>query len=125
MNTALWIAQGILAAAFLVTGLLKVFGNRDMAIRNGIGYAEDFSEGALTSIGLLEILAAFGLVLPGVFDTVPILVPWAAVGLMLLMVGAFIVHIRRRDEIHMMAANVILFALAAFVAWGRFIDYPL
>lgn len=125
MNTALWIAQGVLAAAFLVAGLLKVFGNRDMAISNGIGYAEDFSEGALTSIGILEILAALGLVLPGVLDIAPMLVPWAAVGLMVLMVGAFIVHVRRRDEMRMMAANVVLFLLAAFVAWGRFTDYPL
>jgi hypothetical protein len=49
----------------------------------------------------------------------PVLVPLAAVGLVLLMVGAAITHVRRK-ELPLVAVNVVLLALAAVVAWGRF-----
>lgn len=125
MNTALWIAQGILIAAFLVAGSLKIFGNREMAIEKGAAYAEDFEEGHLKTIGALEVLGALALLLPAIFDTWTSIVPWAAIGLAAIMVGAFIVHLRRGNEGRMMVANVVLFSLAVFVAWGRFTDYPL
>jgi hypothetical protein len=55
---------------------------------------------------------------------VPLLVPLAAVGLGLLMVGAAAVHVRR-GEVPFIAVNAALLAVAAFVAWGRFGPYAL
>jgi uncharacterized membrane protein YfcA len=54
---------------------------------------------------------------------VPVLIPLAATGLVLVMVGAAIVH-GRRNEIPNIAINVVLLVLAIFVAWGRFGPYP-
>ena len=54
---------------------------------------------------------------------VPVLIPLAATGLVLVMVGAAIVH-GRRNEIPNIAVNVVLPVLAIFVAWGRFGPYP-
>jgi predicted ester cyclase len=45
-------------------------------------------------IGTLEVLAAIGLILPAAFGIAPVLVPLAAAGLVLLMAGAFVVHLR-------------------------------
>lgn len=73
-------------------------------------------------IGALEILAAIGLILPAVLDIVPVLVPLAALGLVLMMVGAVVVHVRRK-EVPAMAPSVVLLVLAAIVAWGRFGPY--
>jgi hypothetical protein len=78
---------------------------------------EDLSPGMIKLIGALEVLAAVGLILPGAFDTPPILVPLAAGGPGLLMIGAAITH-ARRGETSNIAMNVVL--LAAVVAWGRF-----
>ena len=60
-----------------------------------------------------------GLVLPAALDIAPVLVPLAAVGLVLLMVGAVITRLRRREPTSMVA-DLVYLALAAFVAWGRF-----
>jgi hypothetical protein len=48
-----------------------------------------------------------------------VLVPLAAVGLILLMTGAAITHARRR-ELQGILVNLVLLALAVVVVWGRF-----
>jgi VIT1/CCC1 family predicted Fe2+/Mn2+ transporter len=50
----------------------------------------------------------------------PILTPLAAVGLALTMGGAFMTHLRRKEMVPMGVMNMMLFAMAAFVAYGRF-----
>jgi hypothetical protein len=89
-----------------------------------LDWVEDFSEGTIKFIGSVEILAAIGLILPGLTGIAPILVPIAATGLVVTQIGAIIVHVRR-SEPQMIIGNVALIALALFVAWGRFGDYPL
>jgi len=51
-------------------------------------WAEDFSDRSVKAIGALEVLAAVGLVLPAALDIAPVLVPLAALGLVIIMVGA-------------------------------------
>jgi hypothetical protein len=53
-----------------------------------------------------------------------VLVPVAAVGLALLMVGAAATH-RRRGELPMIGINAVLLVLAVVVAWARFGPYSL
>lgn len=119
MNIALWITAGLLAAVFLAAGAMKLTQPKEKLAASGMGYVEDFSAGTIKIIGTLEILAAIGLILPAALDILPILVPLAAVGLTLLMVGAVITHIRRK-EAQVIVVNLALLALAVFVAWGRF-----
>jgi hypothetical protein len=118
MNVTLWIVAGLLAALFLVSGLTKLGQAKEKLVAS-MAVLEGFSEGAIKAIGVLEILAAIGLILPAVVDIAPVMVPVAAVGVVLLMAGAMIVHLRRR-EAQGVAVTLILLALAAFVAWGRF-----
>jgi hypothetical protein len=49
------------------------------------------------AIGAFEVLAAVGLVPPAVLDIAPVLVPLAALGLVMIMVGAVITRIRRHE----------------------------
>lgn len=119
MNIALWIAQGLLAAAFLAAGAMKLRTPYEK-IKENMGWAEDFSPGTVKAIGGLELLGALGLILPGIFDIATVLTPLAAVGLIITMVLAAVVHVRRGDGAQMVMTNVILAALAIFVAWGRF-----
>lgn len=122
MNLALWIAAALLALAFLATGLLKITQPKEKLAASGLGWTEDFSPVAIKAIGVAEVLGAIGLILPAVLDVAPVLVPVAAAGLALVMVGAAITHLRRK-ETQMVAVNVVLLVLAVFVAWGRFGDY--
>jgi uncharacterized membrane protein YphA (DoxX/SURF4 family) len=121
MNIVLWVLAGVLAAAFLAAGLTKLIQPKEKLAAN-MGWVDDFSPGMVTTIGALEVLAAIGLILPAALDVVPVLVPLAALGLGLLMIGAAITH-RRRGELPMIAINVGLLVLAALLAWGRFGPY--
>jgi uncharacterized membrane protein len=120
MNLILWIIAGLLAAVFLVAGANKLFISREkLAKAPGGGWALDFSASFVKALGAVEILGAIGLILPALLDIAPILVPLAAVGLALIMVGAVIVTFRRHEFKHVLL-NLTYLALAAFVAWGRF-----
>ncbi|MER5398125.1 DoxX family protein [Streptomyces sp. NPDC002599] len=73
----------------------------------------------MKTIGAAEVLGALGLVLPAAIDVAAGVVPWAAAGLAVTMLGAAAVH-GRRKEYPMISVNLVLFILAALVAWGRF-----
>jgi uncharacterized membrane protein YphA (DoxX/SURF4 family) len=124
VNIALWIVAGLLAIAYLAGGGGKVVLPKDKLIALGPSaeWAEDFSAAGVKAIGALEVLAAVGLILPAVLDIAPVLVPLAASGLVLIMIGATITRIRRR-EYTLMALDLVYLALAAFMAWGRFGPY--
>jgi len=122
MNLALWIVASVLAAVFAGSGLVKQFVLKDKLVTSGQGWAQDFSPTSIRLIGLAEVLGAIGLVLPAAVHIAPILVPLAAIGLILVMVGAAIVHARRNEPLNV-AVNLVLIALAVFVAWGRFGQY--
>jgi uncharacterized membrane protein YphA (DoxX/SURF4 family) len=124
MNIVLWILAGLLAAAFLAAGGMKLAQPKEkLAASPNMAWAEDFSPGMLKTIGALEVLAAVGLILPALLGIVPVLVPLAALGLVLLMVGAAITHARRKEP-SAVVTNVVLIVLALVVAVGRFGPYP-
>ena len=124
MDIALWTVAGLLAVTFLASGAQKLAQPRQRLVASGMGWAEDLTAGTVKGIGALEVLAAVGLILPALAGIAPILVPLAAVGLVLLMAGAFIIHVGRH-EAHGVVVTLVLLALAAFVVWGRFGPQPL
>jgi hypothetical protein len=119
VNVAVWIATGLLAAMFLLAGAGKLTKTKGQLLESSaMAWAEDFSPGTLKFIGSVEVAGAAGLVLPGVFGVATWLVPAAAIGLAVLMAGAIITHVRR-GEFATVAVNVVLLALAVFVAVER------
>jgi DoxX-like protein len=122
LNLALWIGAGILAVVFVVAGSTKVFVPKEKLA--GLGgaasrWVEDFSPAALKAIGVLEFLAAAGLIVPAALGIAPILMPLAATGAVLLFAGAVIMRLRRGERATIIG-DVVYLAMAAFVAWGRF-----
>jgi uncharacterized membrane protein YphA (DoxX/SURF4 family) len=123
MNIVLWVLQGLLAAAFLMAGLTKVSQPKDKLVKQ-MGWVEDFSDNAVKGVGAVEILAALGLILPAATGIATVLTPLAATGLVLTMILAGIVHVRRGEQ-SKLPINIVLLILAAIVAWGRFGPYSL
>ena len=121
MNLTLWIVAGLLPVAYLLSGGGKLImpKKKIAALSPSARWVEDFSAGSVKAIGALEVLAAVGLVLPAAIDIAPVLVPLAALGLVLIMVGAVITRLRRHEP-KAMVADLAYLALAGFVAWGRF-----
>jgi uncharacterized membrane protein len=75
-------------------------------------------------IGVAEVAGAIGLVLPAASRVAPWLTPLAAIGLSLIMVLAALFHIMR-GEATVIGFHIIVAALAAFVAWGRWRRAPI
>jgi uncharacterized membrane protein YphA (DoxX/SURF4 family) len=119
VETVLWIVQVVLAAVFLATGLTKLTQPRAQLAAGPMSWAADVRDVEFRTVGLLEVLGAFGLVLPGALGVAPMLTPLAAVGLALTMIGAIVTHVRM-GETDRLAAPLILLALTLFVAIERF-----
>jgi hypothetical protein len=123
VNLALWLIAGVLAFAFAGSGILKLVQPKDKLVASGVGgWAADWSPVSIKLIGVAEILGAIGLILPALVHVAPALVPLAAVGLIVVMLGAAVVH-TRRHELSNVAITIVLLILAAVVAWGRFGPY--
>ena len=88
---SIWLAQLILAAVFLLHGLtllaLPTPMRKQMASLPG-------GPPFFRFIGLAEVVAAAGLTLPTLTGIVPLLTPLAAAGLLVIMIGAAILHLR-------------------------------
>src|SRR5688572_15984455 len=92
MNAVLWVLQILLAAAFFAHGMLFLTPPADM-----VEALSAFPRPFQIFLGAAEVLAAIGLTLPGVTRVLPSLVPAAAAGLMIVMVGATILHVARAE----------------------------
>lgn len=125
MNTAAWIVSGLLAATYLMAGVLKSTQPVEK-LRPQMTWVEDISLPTLRFIGACELLGALGLVLPKLLGVVDeragvegTLSGLAATGLMLIQLLAVPVHVRRAEAAKL-PMNLVLALLAGFVAAARF-----
>ena len=130
MNIVLWILQGVLAVLFLLHGWLYVVWPAAMVEQmrqrspNPNREVSGISPGFRRFIGVAEWLAAVGLIVPGLTGILPWLTPLAAFGLMIVMGSAVVYHLRR-GETQMVLPTGILFVLVTFVAYMRWLVFPL
>lgn len=117
-NIGLWVAQVALAAMFLMAGFTKLTSSPADMVAMGMLWAENSPVTLIRFIGLAEVLGTIGIILPAATRIKPDLTKLAALGLAVIMVLAFGLH-AYRGEFGVLPVNVILFALAALVIWGR------
>jgi uncharacterized membrane protein YphA (DoxX/SURF4 family) len=115
-NIALWIAQVLLAFAFVTSGRINAFAH-DQAYPN-MNWVQILPSGLVTFIGICELLGAAGVILPWLTGIKPRLTPLAAVGLGIVMILAMVFHLIYGER-SVMISNAILLSLSAFVARGR------
>jgi uncharacterized membrane protein YphA (DoxX/SURF4 family) len=123
MNIVLWVLQVFLAFQFLLHARLMLFPSTPQ-INSRMPYILAIPTPFRRFIGVAEGLAVAGLILPGLTNILPWLTPLAATGLVIVMIGAVIFHIARREYPNIVL-NLVLLVLAAFVAYGRFVIQPL
>ena len=114
METALWTTQLLLAAIFFATGLTKLTQPRAQLAAGPMGWAADVTDVEFRTVGLLEVLGALGLVLPGALGIAPLLTPLAAVGLAMTMTGAIVTHVRMGETDRLVVPIVLLVAIERF-----------
>ena len=120
MNIVLWVLQVLLAVAFFAHGWLFLFPPPEMLELMNATIRPAFR----IFIGVAEMLAAIGLILPGITRMVPLLIPCAAAGLMIVMVGATILHVVRGEYTSALTTTVLLM-MATFVAYMRWKVMPI
>lgn len=120
LSVVLWILQVLLAAAFLAHGWMMVSPPAELLdmINAQLGV------GLRLFIGVAELLAAAGLILPGITRIMPILTVAAAAGLMIVMVCATVLHVSR-GEIESAVSTLILLALLTAVLFLRWKVRPI
>ena len=122
MNVLLWILQGLLAVMMLMAGSMKLAqGKEKLLTQPRMEWVEDYSDSTIRTIGVLDVAAALGLVLPWALDIAPVLTPLAAVGVIAIMLGAMLTH-RRRGEMQAIGTNAAIALVAATITVGRLVD---
>jgi uncharacterized membrane protein len=122
VNIVLWVVQVLLGVYFFFVGVNHFI--VPPGLPPAMSWMYELSPGMHYFSGIAEILGGLGLILPGVTKIQTRLTSLAGAGLVLVMVGAAIFHITR-GEAPNIVQNIILGALAAFVAYGRWKLRPL
>lgn len=112
-NIWLWVLQGLLAALFLFAGTSKFVMPPEVLTQGN-----NLSVGFIRFIGAMEILGAFGLILPGLFRIARWLTPLAAGGLLVIVIGATIVT-AMGSQAALTPIPLVTAILVAVVLWGR------
>ncbi|MCL6099563.1 MAG: DoxX family protein [Bacteroidetes bacterium] len=120
MNIVLWILQVLLAAQFLQHGLIMVFPPAEyVEIMNatlGIGFRY--------FIGIAELLAVVGLILPGLLRIYTWLLPFTLAGLLIVSASATGYHLFR-GETSSAIYTAVLSIIVTFVTYMRWKVKPI
>jgi uncharacterized membrane protein len=122
MNVLLWVLQILFGLYFLGVGVLHY------VVPEGLpelmGWMYELPDSLHVLVGIAEIAGGLGLILPAITGVQPGLIPWAALGLAVIMVGAAIWH-AGRGETTQIGLNVLNAAVLLFIAYGRWKLRPL
>lgn len=116
MNLALWIMQGLVAAAMLGAGAFKLVTPKPK-LEKKLKWARTWEPGGIKLLGMAEILGAVGLVVPWATGILPFLTPVAAACLAVLMFGAVVTHLRLKES---PLPPLVLLILCVVIALGRY-----
>jgi hypothetical protein len=124
MDTVITAMQVLLAVAFPIGGLAKLaLPYAKYTNIPAVAWSKEFKSAHLRLLGVLEVSAGVGLIVPLFLPSLTMLTPLAAVGIALYMAGAMATHLRR-SEYALMVANLMFFLVPAlFVAYGRLVGF--
>ncbi|MCL4858103.1 MAG: DoxX family protein [Caldilineaceae bacterium] len=120
MNIVLWVLQVLLAAAFAAHGWMLVSPPADLVeIMN-----EQLGVGFRLFLGVAELMAAVGLILPGLTRILPWVISLTALCLMVVVGSATVLHFIR-NETDSAVITALLFVVCGFVAYMRWRVKPI
>jgi uncharacterized membrane protein YphA (DoxX/SURF4 family) len=122
LNVTLWILQSILAAFFLMAGIMKII-TPIAEQRSQMEWAKHVSGGLIYFAGIMEVLGVLGLLLPSILRIKPVLTPISALGLAVIMILAACLNVSIGETKG--AFVLVIAAIALFVAWGRYKKVPI
>jgi VIT1/CCC1 family predicted Fe2+/Mn2+ transporter len=123
MNTALWIIQIILGIKLINVSYTHGLQQSKATMQQAIERMGQISRPLLYLVAVGTLIAAIGLLLPGVLGWSRLITPVTAMLLSLMLLCSIFCHIKSREKPNLFV-SVVLFAFAAFVAYGRWVIVP-
>lgn len=121
MNIVLWVLQ-ILLALHTAAGAIWKFFNTEQTVPS----LSAIPHGVWLGISVFELACVAGLVIPALYRPLAILAPLAAIGIAAIMLVYCMLHILSGDPNHgQMIYWLVVAAVCAFIAYGRFVLSPL
>jgi len=122
MNILLWVLQILAALLYGASGVMKVF--MFDKVSEGVASFGALPRQVWTALGILELICAAGLIVPGAFHWHPALTVAAAMVLAIESLVFIGVHTKYR-EITSIIMSAVLGLLMAFIAYGRMVLKPI
>jgi VIT1/CCC1 family predicted Fe2+/Mn2+ transporter len=123
VNTVLWILQIALCLKSVSVAYTHAFRTDQAKWQQGMQRFGAAARPLLALIALLAFLGGVGLILPAATGTLTWLTPLTAALLALMMLLAVRFHVACRETPNIVV-GLVLFALAAFVSYGRWVIAP-
>ncbi|WP_111657923.1 DoxX family protein [Isoalcanivorax indicus] len=121
MNITLWILQGLLAF-HTVMGAVWKFSNSVQTVPS----LQAIPQGAWLGLGVFELFLSVALILPALYKPAALLAPMAALCIAAVMLLYCGLHLASGDANHgQMIYWLVVAAVCAFIAYGRFVLKPL
>jgi hypothetical protein len=121
MNILLWVLQ-VALALHTAMGAVWKFSNSDQTVPS----LRSIPQSVWLAISVFELACVVGLVIPALHKPLAILAPLAAVGIAAIMLLYCVLHLSSGDPNHgQMVYWLVVAAVCAFIAYGRFALRPL
>lgn len=116
LNALLWVAQWLLSATLLWAAIMKL---SKSAGELAAMWPWTAAYPLLVKVtGIIDLLCALGLILPGLLRIKRKLTILAAYSVIALMLAACVFHVMR-GEASAIGFNIVVAVIAGFIAWGR------
>jgi hypothetical protein len=123
LRSSLWLSQLLLTAVYLPAGLMKLLAPVN-TVATQIPWSAEVPEQFLRTIGVIDIAAGLGILLPALLRLYPRLTLVAAAGSMLLQLCAMAFH-SYRAEWMVLPMNLSILGLSWWVLYGRLNRAPI
>ncbi|WGD29651.1 DoxX family protein [Ancylobacter sp. WKF20] len=123
LRASIWLAQLAVAGLFCMSGVMKI-STPIPELSAMMPWTGQLPATFVRIIGLIDLAGGIGILLPALTRIKPQLTVAAALGCVVLQALAFCFH-AMRGEFAVLPLNVVLFALSAFVLWGRLKAAPI
>jgi uncharacterized membrane protein YphA (DoxX/SURF4 family) len=115
---ALWIVNIVLGLVFIAAGTMKAITPKPVLADRGMAWTETYAPATVKLIAIAEVIGGVGLILPVVTGIAPILAPIAAPCLAVIMVGAVVTHIRRKESATPSVVLLVLSVVSAVLGFA-------
>jgi hypothetical protein len=119
VDVAIWVVSAGIGLFSGASGAIKLIVPKKCLALRGSSWVDDFSSSTVVFVALTEIIGGLAMLAPAVLEISPLLaVTVGTAGLVVVMLGAAVVHARRREP-GMIILNSALLALTALAIWDR------